>query len=58
VRPRLTPTIHPVSKITNEAVRMLVDRLNGRADVPPRHAVFEPDFVVGGSCRPLGRQTK
>jgi LacI family transcriptional regulator len=53
VRPRLTRTVHPVAKMTKEAVRMLVDRLNGHSDAPPRHAVFEPDFVIGDSCRPL-----
>ncbi|AYD03646.1 LacI family transcriptional regulator (plasmid) [Neorhizobium sp. NCHU2750] len=53
VRPRLTRTVHPVAKMTTEAVRMLVDRLNGHAEAPPRHAVFEPDFVIGDSCKPF-----
>lgn len=55
VSPRLTRTVHPVVKMTTEAVRMLIDRLGDHADVPPRHAVFEPDFVVGDSCRPCTR---
>lgn len=39
--------------MTTEAVRMLMDRLSGHIDLSPRHAVFEPDFVVGDSCRPV-----
>jgi LacI family transcriptional regulator len=54
-RPCLTRTEHPVAKMTNEAVRMLVDRLHNKTDLPPRHAVFQPNLVIGDSCSPASR---
>lgn len=52
LRPQLTRTEHPVLEMTNEAVRMLVDRMKGAADAPGRNVVFQPALVVGDSCAP------
>ena len=50
LRPHLTRTEHPVSDMTNEALRMLVDRIEGKVSVPARNIVFQPALVVGESC--------
>lgn len=54
LRPRLTRTEHPVVDMTNEAVRMLVDRIEGKTSLPGRNVVFQPALVVGDSCAPMG----
>lgn len=53
VKPRLTRTEHPVADMTNEALRMLVDRIEGKVSDPARYVVFQPALVVGDSCAPL-----
>jgi LacI family transcriptional regulator len=53
LRPRLTRTEHPVGDMTNEALRMLVDRIEGKTSLPPRNVVFLPALVVGDSCAPV-----
>ena len=53
LRPRLTRTEHPVTEMTNEALRLLVDRINRTDDLPSRNIVFQPTLVVGESCAPL-----
>ena len=53
LRPRLTRTEHPVIDMTNEALRLLVDRINRGAGTDPRNIVFQPSLVVGESCAPL-----
>ena len=50
LKPRLTRTEHPVTDMTNEALRMLVDRIEGKVSVPARNIVFQPALVVGESC--------
>lgn len=53
LRPRLTRTEHPAVEMTNEALRLLVDRIErGGQAKPPRHVVFQPTMVLGDSCRP------
>ena len=52
LRPRLTRTEHPVVDMTNEALRILVDRIGGKFVLPPRNVVFQPALVVGDSCAP------
>jgi len=60
LRPRLTRTEHPVDEMTNEALRMLVDRINNGVELPPRKVMFQPAFVLGTAvalswilrCRP------
>lgn len=39
--------------MTGEALRLLVDRIDGKADLPPRNVVFQPALVVGDSCGPV-----
>jgi LacI family transcriptional regulator len=53
IKPRLTRTEHPVLDMTNEAIRMLVDRMKGMTGLPARNVVFQPSLVVGDSCAPL-----
>lgn len=54
IKPRLTRTEHPVADMTNEALRMLVDRIEGKiGGAPARYVVFQPALVVGDSCAPL-----
>lgn len=53
VKPRLTRTEHPIADMTNEALRMLVDRMDNKISAPPRHIVFQPALVVGDSCMPI-----
>jgi len=53
LRPRLTRTEHPVVDMTNEAVRILVDRILRGPSLPPRNVVFQPLLVVGESCAPV-----
>ena len=54
IKPRLTRTEHPIADMTNEALRMLVDRIEQKvADLPPRFIVFQPALVVGDSCAPV-----
>ncbi len=55
LKPRLTRTEHPVADMTNEALRMLVDRIEGKYTGPARNVVFQPALVVGDSCAPLRR---
>ena len=55
LRPRLTRTEHPVVDMTNEALRMLVDRIHTKVELPARSVVFQPSLVVGDSCAPVQR---
>ena len=55
LRPRLTRTEHPVIDMTNEALRLLVDRINRGGNGDARNVVFQPSLVVGESCAPLRR---
>ena len=53
LRPRLTRTEHPVADMTNEALRLLVDRIDRGNATPPRHVVFQPSLILGESCGPV-----
>lgn len=53
LRPRLTRTEHPLVDMTNEAVRLLVDRIRRNDQTESRNVVFQPSLVVGDSCAPL-----
>lgn len=52
LRPRLTRTEHPVIDMTNEALRLLVERINRGLSTDARNVVFQPSLVVGESCAP------
>ncbi|MGN6549395.1 MAG: LacI family DNA-binding transcriptional regulator [Pararhizobium sp.] len=52
LRPRLTRAEHPIADMTNETIRLLVDRINRGDAVEARHVVFQPALVVGESCAP------
>ena len=53
LRPRLTRTEHPAVDMTNEALRLLIERIErGAQGIPPRHVVFQPAMVLGDSCKP------
>lgn len=51
--PRLTRTEHPAVEMVNEAVRLLADRMQHRANNEPRRVVFQPRLILGDSCAPL-----
>jgi LacI family transcriptional regulator, galactose operon repressor len=53
LRPRLTRSEHPITDMTNEALRLLVDRITRGNATPPRHVVFQPALVLGESCAPV-----
>ena len=55
LRPRLTRTEHPVTDMTNEALRLLIDRITRGGPAEPRHVVFQPALVLGDSCGPVDR---
>lgn len=52
LRPRLTRTEHPVIDMANEALRLLVERINRGLSTDARNVVFQPSLVVGESCAP------
>ena len=52
VSPRLTRIEHPVGEMTREAIRLLIDRIEG-GTMPPRRRVYAPTLIVGDSCRPI-----
>jgi LacI family transcriptional regulator len=52
LRPRLTRTEHPVSEMTNEALRLLIERIDRGVDIAPRNVVFQPALILGDSCAP------
>jgi LacI family transcriptional regulator, galactose operon repressor len=53
LRPALTRTEHPDVEMTNAALRMLIDRIDGGYEGKGRSVVFQPTLVVGQSCAPL-----
>lgn len=53
LRLSLTRTEHPVTDMANEAIRLLLDRIENGTDARPRKILFQPSLIVGGSCRPL-----
>jgi LacI family transcriptional regulator len=53
LRPSLTRTEHPAAEMTNEALRLLVDRIERGQGIAPRHVVFQPTMVLGDSCKPF-----
>jgi LacI family transcriptional regulator len=52
LRPRLTRTEHPITDMTNEALRLLIDRIEHNTTIAPRHVIFQPALVLGESCGP------
>ncbi len=56
LRPRLTRSEHPLTEMTNEALRLLVDRIERNSGHPPRNVVFQPSLVVGESCAPIAAE--
>lgn len=53
LKPRLTRTEHPIADMTNEALRLLIDRVEAKVSGPARNIVFQPALIVGESCMPL-----
>ena len=39
--------------MTGKAIRMLIDRIQGKAEQPARNVVFTPSLVAGDSCMPI-----
>ncbi|UJQ95124.1 LacI family DNA-binding transcriptional regulator [Mariluticola halotolerans] len=53
LRPRLTRAEHPATEMTNEALRLLVDRITREPNAKQRNVVFQAALVLGESCAPL-----
>lgn len=54
-QPQFTRTEQPVRDMANEAIRLLMDRIN-RVEAKhsaPRHVVFQPRLIVRESCAPF-----
>tara|TARA_R110002126_G_scaffold291778_1_gene457849 strand:+ start:56294 stop:57352 length:1059 start_codon:yes stop_codon:yes gene_type:complete len=52
IRPKLTRAEHPATDMTNEALRLLVDRITRDPKAPAREVVFQAALVLGESCAP------
>jgi LacI family transcriptional regulator len=55
LRPQLTRSEHPITGMVNEALRLLVDRIEHGNDQPARNVVYQSSLVVGDSCAPVVR---
>jgi DNA-binding LacI/PurR family transcriptional regulator len=53
VQPALTTVDHPVQEIARLAVSLLLDRVEGRYDGPPRRVSVQPKLVIRASCAAL-----
>nr|MBA3448811.1 substrate-binding domain-containing protein [Pseudaminobacter sp.] len=51
-RPQLTTVAQPVQAIGEQAAQLLLDRLGGKTDAPPRRLILHGRLVVRNSCRP------
>lgn len=51
-RPQLTTVAPPVQAIGEQAAKLLLDRLTGAVDAPPRRLILHGRLVVRNSCRP------
>lgn len=49
----ITYTDQPVREMANEAVRLLMERIDRNDDIAPRHVVFQPTLIVRESCVPV-----
>ena len=56
-RPRLTTIAQPVREFGERSVTLLLDRMNGCGDAPPRRIVLKGELVVRGSCRALANSS-
>lgn len=52
IRPKLTRAEHPTTDMTNEAMRLLIDRITRDPSARPREVVFQAALVLGESCAP------
>jgi len=52
--PQLTTVAQPVQAIGEQAANLLLDRLAGNRDAPPRKLVLKGRLMIRNSCRPLG----
>tara|TARA_R110000868_G_scaffold123483_6_gene327005 strand:+ start:2369 stop:3385 length:1017 start_codon:yes stop_codon:yes gene_type:complete len=52
IRPKLTRAEHPTNDMTNEAMRLLIDRITREPKTQPREVVFQAALVLGESCAP------
>lgn len=52
--PQITTVAQPVQAIGEQAAKLLLDRLGGNRDAPPRNLVLKGRLMVRNSCQPLG----
>ncbi|RUU29274.1 LacI family DNA-binding transcriptional regulator [Mesorhizobium sp. M6A.T.Ce.TU.016.01.1.1] len=53
-QPQLTTVAQPVQAIGEQAANLLLDRLAGNRDAPPRKLALKGRLMIRNSCRPLG----
>jgi LacI family transcriptional regulator len=51
-RPQLTTVAQPVKAIGEQAAHLLLDRLSGNREAPPRRLVLQGRLMIRNSCRP------
>jgi LacI family transcriptional regulator len=51
-RPQMTAVAQPVQAIGEQAANLLLDRLGGNRDAPPRRLVLQGRLMIRNSCRP------
>ncbi|MBE3577977.1 MAG: LacI family DNA-binding transcriptional regulator [Limnochordales bacterium] len=56
VRPALTTVAQPSYELGRIATELLIERIESRREIPPRHIVLEPRLVVRGSTTRLRQQ--
>jgi LacI family transcriptional regulator len=52
--PQITTVAQPVQAIGEQAAKLLLDRLTGNRDAPPRNLVLKGRLMVRNSCQPIG----
>jgi LacI family transcriptional regulator len=52
--PQITTVAQPVQAIGEQAAKLLLDRLTGSRDAPPRNLVLKGRLMVRNSCQPIG----
>ena len=53
-QPQLTTVAQPVQAIGEQAANLLLDRLAGNREAPPRKLMLKGRLMIRNSCHPLG----
>jgi DNA-binding LacI/PurR family transcriptional regulator len=55
LNPPLTTIAQPATAMGEIAAQLLIDRIDGNAEVEPRHVVLDPSLIVRASTAPSSR---